>query len=223
MQKGTLLHDYLWKNSVHIQCWQIWTSSFVQLFSNGQIYLMKIGYVRVSDHEQTEDLQLDALNNAGCDVIYGDHGVSGAQIRRKGLDDVLSALKSGDTLCVWKLDRLGRSTIHLLLLLDELRKRNVDFVALTQGIDTTTSIGRMLYGQLAVFAEFEREQIRERTKAGMEAARNRGVHIGRPRKLSHEQIDQANAMINAGQLTPSEIARFFGVSVSTIRRLNIPK
>ena len=179
---------------------------------------MKIGYVRVSDHEQTEDLQLDALNQAGCDVIYGDNGVSGKEIRRKGLDDVLAALKSGDTLVVWKLDRLGRSTIHLLLLLDELRNRGVDFVALTQGIDTTTSIGRMLYGQLAVFAEFEREQIRERTKAGMEAARKRGVHIGRPRKLNNEQIEHARALIQSGDQTIVAMARMLGVSSATLSR-----
>ncbi|MCB1660852.1 MAG: recombinase family protein, partial [Pseudomonadales bacterium] len=162
---------------------------------------MKIGYVRVSDHEQTEALQLDALTREGCEVIYGDHGVSGAITKRKGLDELLDALKPGDTLVVWKLDRLGRSTIHLLLLLDDLRKRGVDFVAVTQGIDTTTSIGRMLYGQLAVFAEFEREQIRERTRAGMAAAKRRGVHVGRPRKLNAAQIAHARALIADGDQT----------------------
>jgi len=132
---------------------------------------MKIGYIRVSDDHQTEALQVDALQAAGCKIIYGDHGISGTVTTRKGLDEVLNDLKAGDTFVVWKLDRLGRSTIHLLLLLDDLRKREVDFVSLTQGIDTTTSVGRMVYGQLAVFAEFEREQIRERTKAGMAAAK----------------------------------------------------
>ncbi len=143
----------------------------------------KIGYVRVSDEDQSENLQIDALKQAGCDVIYGDHGVSGSITHRKGLDDMLASLQEGDTLVVWKLDRLGRSTIHLLQMLDDLRKRGVDFKAITQGIDTTTAVGRMLYGQLAVFAEFEREQISERTKAGMKAARKRGKHIGRPRKV----------------------------------------
>ena len=84
---------------------------------------MKIGYVRVSDHDQTEDLQVDALKAAGCEVIYGDHGVSGTIRKRKGLDDLLNQLTEGDTLCVWKIDRLGRSTIHLLTLLDDLVKR----------------------------------------------------------------------------------------------------
>ena len=144
---------------------------------------MKVGYVRVSDADQTLNLQIDALREAGCKVIYSDHGISGAKIKRKGLNDLLKDLKEGDTLCVWKIDRLGRSTVHLLLLLDDLRKRGVGFISLTQGIDTTTALGRMVYGQLALFAEFEREQISERTKAGMQAAKARGVHIGRPRKL----------------------------------------
>lgn len=143
----------------------------------------KIGYVRVSDKDQSEALQVDALNAAGCDVIYGDHGVSGAITKRHGLDDMLARLEKGDTLVVWKLDRLGRSTIHLLQLLSELRDRGVDFQAITQGIDTTTAVGRMVYGQLAVFAEYERSLISERTKAGMAAAKARGVHVGRP-KLS---------------------------------------
>ena len=122
---------------------------------------MKIGYVRVSDDHQNDQMQIDALRAAGCAVIYGDHGVSGSVTARKGLDALLQDLSAGDTLMVWKLDRLGRSTVHLLLLLDKLRQRHVDFVSLTQGIDTTTAIGRMVFGQLAVFAEFEREQIRD--------------------------------------------------------------
>ncbi|MEP2706153.1 MAG: recombinase family protein [Yoonia sp.] len=178
----------------------------------------KIGYVRVSDKEQTEDLQIDALKLAGCDVIYGDHGVSGAIRKRKGLEELLTSLHEGDTLCVWKLDRLGRSTIHLLQMLDELRKRGVDFQAITQGIDTTTAVGRMLYGQLAVFAEFEREQISERTKAGMRAAKARGKHIGRPRKLSVVQIRQARRKLSQRQATITHIARSYDVAPLTLRR-----
>ena len=152
----------------------------------------KVGYVRVSDKDQTENLQLDALKSAGCDIIYGDHGVSGAITKRTGLDELLSALKAGDTLMVWKLDRLGRSTLHLLSLLADLRARNIDFHIITQGIDTRTAVGRMVFGQLAVFAEFEREQISERTKAGMAAAKARGVHIGRPRKKTNIEIVDRN-------------------------------
>lgn len=178
----------------------------------------KIGYVRVSDAEQTENLQLDSLKLAACDVIYGDHGVSGSIKYRKGLDELLASLTDGDTLVVWKLDRLGRSTIHLLQLLDDLRKRGVDFRAITQGIDTTTAVGRMLYGQLAVFAEFEREQIRERTKAGMAAARKRGVHIGRPRKLTIAQIRSARAKIADRSDTITHLAKSYGVAPLTLSR-----
>ncbi len=152
----------------------------------------KIGYVRVSDKDQSENLQIDALKAAGCTVIFGDHGVSGSITKRCGLADMLDSLEAGDTLVVWKLDRLGRSTIHLLQLLSDLRDRGVDFQAITQGIDTTTAVGRMLYGQLAVFAEYERSLISERTKAGMAAAKARGVHIGRPKlsKTMDKALDQ---------------------------------
>ncbi|MCV6574667.1 MAG: recombinase family protein [Cohaesibacter sp.] len=179
---------------------------------------MKIGYVRVSDSDQTEDLQIDALKAAGCEAIYGDHGVSGSITERKGLSELLASLKHGDTLVVWKLDRLGRSTIHLLQLLDDLRQRGIDFIAITQGIDTTTAIGRMLYGQLAVFAEFEREQISERTKAGMAAAKKRGKHIGRPRKLSDNQIARAKTLVRAKKQSISTIAQKWDVSPTTLNR-----
>lgn len=178
----------------------------------------KIGYVRVSDTEQNENLQIDALKQAGCTTIYSDHGICGANIKRKGLDDLLKSLKCGDTLVVWKLDRLGRSTIHLLQLLDKLRQRGIDFQAITQGIDTSTPVGRMLYGQLAVFAEFEREQIRERTKAGMKAAKARGKHIGRPRKLSSKQIANARRKLTKRADTITNIARTYHVAPVTLSR-----
>ncbi len=178
----------------------------------------KIGYIRVSDKDQSEALQVDALTTAGCDLIYGDHGVSGAITRRLGLDDMLASLQSGDTLVVWKLDRLGRSTVHLLQLLSDLRDRGVDFQAITQGIDTTTAIGRMLYGQLAVFAEFERENIRERTKAGMRAARKRGVHIGRPKAISDDQARRSAQRIKSGQIKLADAACELGVSPRTLSR-----
>lgn len=141
----------------------------------------KIGYIRVSDKDQTEALQIDALNTEGCDLIYADHGVSGGKVNRPALDDMMLELRTGDTLTVWKLDRLGRSTIHLLQILNDLQERGVEFHAITQGIDTRTAVGRMIYGQLAVFAEYERNLISERTKAGMAAAKARGVHVGRPK------------------------------------------
>ena len=179
---------------------------------------MKIGYVRVSDQNQDEALQIDALTKAGCCAIYGDHGVTGASVTRRGLYQVLDALQWGDALVVWKLDRLGRSTVHLLTLLDELHRRGVDFVSLTQGIDTTTPLGRMLYGQLAVFAEFEREQISERTKAGMEAARRRGRRIGRPPALSEAQVRDAYRCINERGLSVRDSANRLGVCGQTLKR-----
>ena len=179
---------------------------------------MKVGYVRVSDNDQTEDLQVDALRLAGCDVIYSDHGVSGVDVNRFALEEVLKILKGGDTLVVWKIDRLGRSTVQLLLLLEDLYVRNVDFIAVTQGIDTSTSFGRLVFGQLALFAEFEREQIRERTKAGMAAARRRGKHIGRPLKLKKRQVLLARSLINSGKETYDSMAKKLGVCRSTLYR-----
>jgi len=152
--------------------------------SQDQVTGRKIGYVRVSDADQSEALQVDALKAAGCEVIYRDHGVSGAKTARPGLEQMMNDLKAGDTLTVWKLDRLGRSTIHLLSILEDLRGRGIHFHAITQGIDTSTAVGRMIFGQLAVFAEYERSLISERTKAGMKAAKARGVHVGRPRRYS---------------------------------------
>ncbi|WP_417261448.1 recombinase family protein [Celeribacter sp.] len=151
----------------------------------------KIGYVRVSDKDQTEALQLDALKAAGCDQIFVDHGVSGATTKRDGLSQLMAELREQDTLVVWKLDRLGRSTIHLLQILNDLRDMGVDFFAVTQGIDTRTAVGRMIYGQLAVFAEYERSLISERTKAGMAAAKARGVHVGRPKRLKAQTSEKA--------------------------------
>lgn len=178
----------------------------------------KIGYVRVSDADQSEALQIDALTAAGCDVIYGDLGVSGATIQRRSLDTLLRDLTQGDVLVVWKLDRLSRSTLHLLQLLEDLRQNGVDFIALTQGIDTTTAIGRMLFGHLAVFAEFEREQIRERTRAGMAAARARGVHIGRPKAIPPEAAVILRERLENGTDTLETLAEELHVAPATIAR-----
>ena len=119
---------------------------------------------------------------------------------------------------VWKLDRLGRSTVQLLMLLDDLRSRSVEFQAITQGIDTTTAMGRMVYGQLAVFAEFEREQNSERTKAGMASARKRGKHIGRQRKLTDRQIAKAARKLEEHSSSITAMAKSLGVSKLTLSR-----
>ena len=178
----------------------------------------RIGYVRVSIDDQSEALQLDALQAAGCDVIYGDHGVSGTSVTRRSLDTLLSDLAAGDTLVVWKLDRLSRSTLHLLEILADLRQNGVDFVALTQGIDTTTAVGRMLYGQLAVFAEFEREQMSERTRAGMAAAKARGQHVGRPRAIPKEVALILRKRLEIGAASIEQLAEELHLSRQTISR-----
>lgn len=178
----------------------------------------RIGYVRVSDDDQSADLQRCALQSAGCDVIYSDHGVSGAAISKVELDRLFQDLQAGDTLIVWKLDRLSRSTLHLLEILADLRENGIDFIALTQGIDTTTAIGRMLYGQLAVFAEFEREQIIERTKAGMAAAKARGIHVGRPRAIPPDVAVILRHRLEIGAATIETLVEELNLSKQTILR-----
>jgi DNA invertase Pin-like site-specific DNA recombinase len=141
---------------------------------------MKIGYIRVSKHEQHEDLQRDALVAAKCEKVFTDK-LSGATAQRKGLEEALAYLRPGDTFVVWKLDRAGRSLAHLMELLKELQHREISFVSLTEQIDSTTPSGKLIFHLMAALAEFERDLIRERTNAGLAAARARGNVGGRPR------------------------------------------
>src|SRR5207248_9019601 len=141
---------------------------------------MLIGYARVSTHDQTLDLQQDALEKAGCGKIFTDTA-SGAKAERKGLEEALAYVREGDTLVVWRLDRLGRSLKHLLETITTLNTRKIGFKSLTESIDTTTSNGRLIFNIFASLAEFERDLIRERTKAGLQAARARGRVGGRPK------------------------------------------
>lgn len=149
---------------------------------------MLIGYARVSTEEQNLDLQVDALERAGCDRIFCDRGFSGALRSRPALDDALQSLRSGDTLVTWKLDRLGRSLSHLISLVTDLQSSGVAFKSISDTIDTSTAGGRLQFHMLGALAEFERALISERTKAGMAAARARGTTLGRPTKLSKGQI-----------------------------------
>ena len=142
---------------------------------------MRIGYARISTDAQSLNLQLDALKKAGCDVIYQDEGVSGAKAKRPGLDRALKKLKPGDHLFVWKLDRLGRSVRHLIELTSQFDAKGIAFTSLSDGIDTSTASGRLFFHITSAFAEFERNLISERTKAGMAAAKARGAKIGRPK------------------------------------------
>jgi len=179
---------------------------------------MKIGYARVSTDEQNLDLQRDALNAAGCERICEDRGVSGASDRRDGLSLALDTLQDGDVLVVWKLDRLGRSLSFLIELIDTLRARGAGFQSLSDGIDTTTAGGKLVFHIMGALAEFERSLIVERTKAGMDAARRRGKHVGRPPALTRQQIDHARRLIGREEETASSMAVLYGVSRSTLWR-----
>src|ERR687890_252727 len=154
---------------------------------------MLIGYARVSTEDQNLDLQRDALETAGCEQIYTDR-VSGTKARRPGLEQALSHLRAGDTLVVWRLDRLGRSLRHLIDTVTELQEKGIGFKSLTESIDTTTSGGRLVFHIFASLAEFEREIIRERTQAGLQAARARGKTGGRPKALTDKQVAMLNQL-----------------------------
>lgn len=173
-----------------------------------------IGYARVSTAGQDDALQLDALTAAGCDRIFRDIA-SGKLDSRPGLDDALDYLRPDDTLVVWRLDRLGRSVQHLTSTVAALGARGVQFRSLTEGIDTSTPAGKLVFHIFASLAEFERALIVERTKAGLDAAAARGRRGGRPPKLTPEQVDAARQLVDGGK-SITEAARVLGVSRSTL-------
>ena len=168
---------------------------------------MLIGYARVSTDEQNLAMQLDALRAAGCQQIFSDEGISGAATDRRELNKVLGALAAGDVLVVWKLDRLGRSLAHLMQIITSLEAEAVGFRSLSEAIDTTTASGRLLFHVMGAIAEFERSLISERTSAGMSAAKTRGQHLGRERKMTDEDAQWAERAIASGVMTPSAAAR----------------
>jgi len=180
---------------------------------------MKIGYARVSTDEQNLDLQRDALKAAGCSSIFEDRGISGSVRKRPALEQAIATLGTGDVLVVWKLDRLGRSLLHLIELMRDLEGRGVGFQSLSDSIDTTSAGGRLVFHVAAAFAEFERDLISERTRAGMKAAKERGGRIGRRRKLTAPQIDEAQRLLTEADETVANIAVQFSVSRSTLYRL----
>ena len=179
---------------------------------------MKIGYARISTEEQSLDLQRDALKIAGCVEIFEDCGVSGVTVHRAGLDTVLSKIARGDTLVVWKLDRLGRSLPHLIDTVKQLGQRGAGFASLSESIDTTTAGGTLIFHIMGALAEFERSLIVERVNAGIAAAKKRGKHVGRPRKLTSEQIAHARDVIAEGKQTCGSMAEILGVDHSTLWR-----
>lgn len=177
-----------------------------------------IGYARVSTCDQNLQLQIDALAAVGCGIILRDQGVSGATTNRAGLQSALGCLEPGDKLVVWRLDRLGRSLIHLVNLINDLAARGVEFQSVSERIDTSSSGGRLVFHMMAALAEFERSLISERTKAGMLSARNRGVRCGRPPILSDEERKRAALLVANGGKSVSAIAKLFKVHPRTLVR-----
>ena len=180
---------------------------------------MKIGYARVSTDDQNLDLQIDALNLVGCEQIYKEYASGKNTKARPELDNCLKSLRAGDTLVVWRLDRLGRSLSDLVMIVTELEDKNIGFESLTEKIDTTTSTGKFVFHVFAALAEFERNIIRERTMAGMKAARARGKLGGRPPKLTEGEMAIAKSLINANEIPITQIAKQLGISRATFYRL----
>lgn len=177
---------------------------------------MLIGYARVSTHDQNLELQRDALNKAGCQKIFEDK-ISGTRADRPGLDNAMEMLRDGDTLVVWKLDRLGRSVKQLVNLVGELQNQEIQFKSLTDSIDTSTPSGRFFFHVMASLAEMERELTVERTRAGLEAARQLGRKGGRKPKMTASKIESAKKMLASG-VPPKDVANILGVSIPTLYR-----
>lgn len=186
----------------------------------GPVTGILLGYARVSTDDQRLDLQIAALTEHGVDRgrIYEEH-VSGAKTRRPELDACLKALRPGDVLVVWRIDRLGRSLRELTAITEDLERRGIEFRSLHDRFDTTTAVGRLIFHMMAAFAEFERNLISERTRAGLKAARARGRRGGRKRKLTDRQVAMAKTLLAEHQeLTHDQVAAQFRVSRATIYR-----
>lgn len=178
---------------------------------------MRIGYARVSTDDQNLDLQHDALRAAGCADIYSDK-ISGTKTQRPELDNALRALRPGDTLVVWRLDRLGRSLKHLVDIVTDLDKRSVGLESLTESIDTKTATGRMVAQLFGVLAEFERNLISERTRPGIQATRARGRKGGRKPVLSENDLKELEILLADPAVQVSDMAKRYGVSRTTLYR-----
>lgn len=183
---------------------------------------MLIGYARVSTADQNLDMQKDELERATCGRIFTDVA-SGSKSERPGLTEALGYVREGDTLVVWKLDRFGRSLSHLLTAVGELQARGIGFRSLRENIDTTTSTGKLIFHVFGALAEFERDIIRERTVAGLAAARSRGRHGGRRPVLDEKKMALAKSLYNDPKHSPTTIAETVGVSRSTLYRHLPPK
>ncbi len=184
---------------------------------------MLIGYARVSTQDQTLNLQKDALEKIGCSKIFTDI-ISGSTMERKGLDEALEYVREGDTLVVWRLDRLGRSLKHLIETITNLNNRKIGFKSIQENIDTTTSGGKLIFHIFGALAEFERDIIKERTQAGLQAARARGRLGGRPKALNQKKASIAQALYIDKNNSVADICKTLNVSRATLYRyINIGK
>ena len=176
-----------------------------------------VGYARVSTADQNTDLQIRALRAAGCRVIHQDK-ISGTAQTREGLDLALASIGHGEKLVVWKLDRLGRSIPHVMTVIAELQTRGASLISLTENFDTGTEAGELYSTILALFAHVERRMISQRTRAGLRAAKERGVVLGRKRKLSSAEISEARALLQGGEMKAEAVAERYGVARATLFR-----
>ena len=183
---------------------------------------MVVGYARVSTGEQNLDLQRDALKHAGCEHVYTDE-MSGVKAERPGLRQALTYLREGDTLVVWRLDRLGRSLTDLIARMAELRQRNIGFKSLHESIDTTSPAGKLQFHIFSALAEFERDLIRERTMAGLRAARARGRFGGSKPKLTPDKVKVAASLMKDKTNRIKDICQTLGVSRATLYRYVTPQ
>jgi DNA invertase Pin-like site-specific DNA recombinase len=179
---------------------------------------MLIGYARVSTGEQDTAAQTAALKAAGCEVIFSEKA-SGGRWDRPELHKLLSQLRKGDVLVVWKLDRLSRSLRDVLTIMERVQEKKAGFRSLTESVDTTTPAGRMMMQMVGAFAEFERAMLKERTHAGLDAARKEGRIGGRPPKLKPQQRLEIVRLVKKGKKTAADAARLFGVHPATVSRL----
>lgn len=176
---------------------------------------MKIGYARVSTKDQNLDMQIDELTKYGCDKIFTDK-ISGVKCERLGLKEAFEYARENDIIVVWKLDRAGRSLKHLIEIVNELNESKIGFISLKESIDTTTSTGRLMFHIFASLAEFERDIIRERTMAGLTAARARGRIGGRPKKMDENKLIMAKSMMADKNISVKDICKALDVSKSTL-------
>ncbi len=178
---------------------------------------MIIGYARVSTEDQNLDLQFDALKKAGCEKIFQDK-ISGMKENRDGLSQALEIVRSGDTLVVWKLDRLGRSLQHLISVINNLKNKGIYFRSIQESLDTSSSTGKLIFHIFGALAEFERDIIRERTMAGLAAARARGRVGGRPKIMDKGKVKLARTLVADDTRSIGEICEILGVSKATLYR-----